>query len=122
MVDASANHPIRSYTEFWSFYLREHSRPETRSLHYFGTAAAVLAILAALATGRLWIALFALVAGYRTRLGGTFFRGKEPSGNLFLPNMVNRLRLPDGVVLGDRTSWRRAGSSGGHPRASLTHH
>lgn len=53
-----------SFAEFWPFYLREHSRPSTRALHYAGTTLVVALALAALVTGR-WIWLLALpLAGY----------------------------------------------------------
>jgi hypothetical protein len=53
-----------SFAEFWPRYLREHSRPKTRALHYAGTSLVVLLALVALATGR-WLLLLALpIAGY----------------------------------------------------------
>ena len=54
----------RSFAEFWPFYLREHSKPRTRALHYAGTTLVVaIAIFAAL-TGR-WLWLLAVpLAGY----------------------------------------------------------
>ena len=49
---------------FWLHYLREHSRPATRALHYAGTSLVVMLALAALLTGR-WLLLALLpVAGY----------------------------------------------------------
>lgn len=55
---------FRTFAEFWPFYLREHSRPATRALHYVGTSLLAVIALAALLTGRM--ALFAAlpVAGY----------------------------------------------------------
>ena len=53
-----------SFADFWPFYLREHSRPATRGLHYAGTTAVVTIGVAALAT-RSWGLLAAVpVAGY----------------------------------------------------------
>ncbi len=53
-----------SFTTFWPFYLREHSRPATRALHYLGTTLVVAIALFAAVTGR-WILFAALpVAGY----------------------------------------------------------
>ena len=42
----------RSFAEFWPFYLREHSKPRTRALHYAGTSLVVAIALVALLTGR----------------------------------------------------------------------
>ena len=54
----------RSFRDFWPHYLREHSRPATRRLHYAGTGLVLLAALAALVS-RDWRLLAALpVAGY----------------------------------------------------------
>ena len=54
----------RSFAEFWPFYLREHSKPRTRALHYAGTTLVVAIMLYAILTGR-WLWLLAIpVAGY----------------------------------------------------------
>ena len=53
-----------SFAEFWPHYLREHSRPRTRALHYAGTSLVVALAAAAAATGS-WRLLLALpIAGY----------------------------------------------------------
>jgi hypothetical protein len=54
----------RTFADFWPFYLREHSRPRTRALHYAGTTLVVLILLFAAVTGRWWLLLLVPVAGY----------------------------------------------------------
>ena len=53
-----------SFAEFWPFYLREHSKPRTRALHYVGTALVIAVAVFALATGRWWFLLVMPLAGY----------------------------------------------------------
>ena len=53
-----------SYREFWPHYLHEHGRRRTRTLHFCGTALAVLCLAAAGLTGQLWWLAGALLSGY----------------------------------------------------------
>ena len=55
---------FHSFSEFWPYYLREHSKPRTRALHYIGTSIVVVIAVIALSTGR-WPWLLAIpLAGY----------------------------------------------------------
>jgi hypothetical protein len=54
----------RSFAEFWPFYLREHSSPRTRAMHYTGTSLVVLIAIAAVVTGSWWLLAAMPVAGY----------------------------------------------------------
>ena len=54
----------RNFAEFWPFYLREHSRPGTRALHYVGTTLVVLLAVGALLSGEWWLFAAVPVAGY----------------------------------------------------------
>ncbi len=53
-----------SFAEFWPFYLREHSKPRTRAIHYAGTSLVVLIAAAALLSGSWWLLAAMPVAGY----------------------------------------------------------
>jgi len=59
-----AERKYQSFAEFWPFYLQEHSKPETRVLHYVGTSLVVaIAIFAIAAQAWLWLIALPL-AGY----------------------------------------------------------
>ena len=55
---------ISTYPAIWHHYLREHSSPRTRALHYIGTMLALLVVLAAIVTLDAWLILAAIVCGY----------------------------------------------------------
>ena len=60
----SGERAYSDFASFWPFYLREHSKPATRALHYVGTTLVVAIAVFALATGR-WGWLIAMpLAGY----------------------------------------------------------
>lgn len=69
MTDAE----LKSFQEFWPYYVREHARPGTRILHAAGTLTSTALVAALLATGRWrWLPL-ALVPGYTAAWIGHFF-------------------------------------------------
>ncbi len=62
---------ITRYADFWPHYLREHSKPETRRLHYVGTALTFAALAAALWWSAWWFLAIPL-AGYGFAWGAHF--------------------------------------------------
>ncbi|HEV3470054.1 MAG TPA: DUF962 domain-containing protein [Pyrinomonadaceae bacterium] len=68
-----AEDEMRTFAEFWPFYVREHSRAGTRLLHAAGTLASTALLVLLVATGRWrWLPL-ALVVGYAAAWVGHFF-------------------------------------------------
>lgn len=72
-----ATRTIRTFAEFWPYYLREHSSPRTRALHYVGTAIVIAAFVALLTTGNGWWALAMPFAGYGFAWSAHFFVEKN---------------------------------------------
>ena len=46
---------IRSYREFWPYYLNEHKEPKTRALHLAGTGVTTVLLAAGVVTANLWL-------------------------------------------------------------------
>ena len=68
-----AEDEMKSFEDFWPFYVREHSRPATRALHAAGTVTATALVVALAATGRWrWLPV-ALAPGYAAAWVGHFF-------------------------------------------------
>jgi hypothetical protein len=63
---------IRSFEEFWPFYVRAHSKPRTRLFHAAGSALAVILFGAAFAVN-LWLLVAVPVVGYGLAWYGHFF-------------------------------------------------
>jgi hypothetical protein len=64
---------MKSFEEFWPFYVREHGEPLTRALHAAGTVASASLLVGLLATGRWrWLPVV-LAAGYGPAWVAHFF-------------------------------------------------
>jgi hypothetical protein len=63
---------IRSFAEFWPYYVRAHSRARTRVLHAIGSVLAIASVALALAFN-LWFLLAAPVIGYAFAWYAHFF-------------------------------------------------
>jgi hypothetical protein len=67
----------RSFSEFWPFYVLEHSKPGTRKLHFIGTTLLFLCLAAIPLTRSLWFLLIGIVAAYGCAWIGHFFVEKN---------------------------------------------
>jgi hypothetical protein len=80
---AMATH--RTYAEFWPFYLGEHSKPQTRGLHYVGSIASVVVLIWAVATQSWWWLLAVPVLGYAFAWFAHFFIEKNKPATFQAP-------------------------------------
>lgn len=85
MTNSGTNQPIESYADFWLHYLREHSDPRTRAIHYVGTGAALASLAALIVTGNGWFGLGALIGGYGFAWVGHFFIEKNRPATFTYP-------------------------------------
>jgi hypothetical protein len=85
---------IATYVEFWPHYLREHSRPLNRALHYFGTALALLFLLDVARGGTLSV-INAAVSGYVFAWVGHFMVEKNRPATFTYPwwSLISDFRM-----------------------------
>jgi hypothetical protein len=60
---SSANR-YKSFSEFWPFYVAEHSRRGTRVLHFVGTTLGTVFMIFMIASGSWWLFPLGLIPGY----------------------------------------------------------
>lgn len=71
---------IRSYREFWPYYLRQHADPLNRVAHFAGTAGTLLLIALIIDSGMWGLAVLVPVIGYGPAwLGHYFIEGNRPA-------------------------------------------
>jgi hypothetical protein len=64
---------MKTFKDFWPYYVREHSRPATRLLHAFGTVVSTILVAQMFITGN-WLLIFAALAvGYAFAWAAHFF-------------------------------------------------
>jgi hypothetical protein len=72
----SENH-YRSFSEFWPFYLSQHSHPLNRAIHVIGTVLALMLLMGLISFGYfLWVPI-CLVVGYGPAWVGHFIIEKN---------------------------------------------
>lgn len=64
---------LKSFEEFWPFYVREHSHSANRVLHFIGSTLGLICLLALLGTGIWWFLALGLALGYGFAWVGHFF-------------------------------------------------
>jgi hypothetical protein len=58
------NEQPATYTEFWDFYVQEHSQPLTRVLHFIGTSLGIILLVWFIARGTWYYFPVCFVTGY----------------------------------------------------------
>jgi hypothetical protein len=91
------NGDISSFQEFWPFYVREHSRPGCRWLHFIGSTGGIICLILTLVTGNLWLLLLGFVLGY----------GFAWTGHAFIQhNRPATFKYPLWSFMADWKMWR----------------
>ena len=94
---AMNNEPrIRTFADFYPFYLREHAHRVSRRLHFVGTSIALALLIAALLTQVWWLIALAVVQGYAFAWVGHFF---------FEHNRPATFKYPGFSFVGDWRMW-----------------
>ncbi|HWP91847.1 MAG TPA: DUF962 domain-containing protein [Thermodesulfobacteriota bacterium] len=76
---------FKSFSEFYPFYLSEHSNPVNRRLHFFGCLLVILILLYAIFT-KTWLALILLpIVGYGFAWIGHYFVEKNRPATFTYP-------------------------------------
>ncbi len=76
---------IKSFAEFWPFYVREHAEKRNRLLHFFGTSLAFASVIfGAIQFSLIWI-LVALPIGYGFAWVGHFLIQKNRPATFTYP-------------------------------------
>ncbi|MEZ4313415.1 MAG: DUF962 domain-containing protein [Polyangiaceae bacterium] len=93
---------IETYEEFWPFYVREHSDPTNRKLHFVGTSGTILLAALALVRGKPIHLLHAAISGYGGAWIGHFFFQKNKPATFKYPlwSLISDFRMYGKIVAG----------------------
>ena len=86
---------VDRYSDFWPIYLREHSRPATRYVHYAGTTAGIICLLLALVLRNLWFLPLGVVVAYGAAwlAHGAIEKNKPATWQYFAWSLVSDFRM-----------------------------
>ncbi len=86
---------IENYSDFWYFYLTEHSHPVNRAFHYIGTTLVILILIFSFSTMNFWYLLLTPIAGYGFAWFGHFFIEKNKPATFSYPfwSLISDFRM-----------------------------
>lgn len=76
---------FQTFEDFWPYYVGEHAKKSTRTLHFLGTTAAVGCAAAGLLLGKRWLLAIAPVCGYGPAWVSHFFIEKNRPATFTYP-------------------------------------
>lgn len=76
---------FKNFSEFWPFYLKEHSDPRNRRLHFFGTTGTFAFVALALVLSDPWWLLGVPLCGYGFAWAGHFMIEKNRPATFLHP-------------------------------------
>lgn len=76
---------FQSFEEFWPFYVKEHAKKATRTMHFVGTTAALGCLAWGLVLRKRWLIALAPVAGYGPAWISHFFIEKNKPATFKYP-------------------------------------
>jgi len=93
---------IKSYTEFWDFYVQEHSKPLTRVFHFTGTALGVILFVWFIWRGTWYYFPLCFVVGYGFAWFSHFFieRNKPATFKYPLWSFISDYRMMFYMITG----------------------
>ena len=97
-MSAQIDRRYSSFSEFYPFYLSEHSNRTSRRLHFAGTTLGLGFVLHALSTLNFWWLLAALACGYAFAWAGHYF---------FEKNRPATFTYPLWSFMGDWVMWQQ---------------
>jgi hypothetical protein len=76
---------IRTFADFWPFYVSQHRRPATRLLHFVGTTLGLMFLIRAVSTGNAMFVMSGLAAAYGFAWAGHYFIEKNRPATFTYP-------------------------------------
>ena len=76
---------METFEEFWPFYVKEHSLPETRRMHFAGTSVVIGLLGTAVLLRKTWPLMVAPLAGYGPAWVSHFFVEKNKPASFKYP-------------------------------------
>ncbi len=98
-----------SYSEFFLFYLTQHSDPRNRLMHAAGTTLGIAFVVAVIAIGHPWYALLWPVIGYSFAWTGHFLLEHNKPATFGYPfwSFISDFRMVGLMATGKMDAWMK---------------